>query len=277
MGAHKHWWRRWIERLGRRRAPERWADLESIVGAFEQHIGIQFINRALLQRALTHRSYLGGEEAHGPDSNERLEFLGDAVLELIVIESLYQRYPKAREGDLTKKKSLLVSRSVLADCAEVLDLGRFILLSDAERGSGGGERSSILADAFEAVLGAIYIDQGLPVAQRFVTRWLLGQAEAILHDDEKQNFKSILQESIQARLRIHPRYRIFSEEGPDHEKRFTVNVLVRGEVLGTGRGHNKKEAEQQAAREALESGALERWLQGLDDAGAETDSGEGDS
>jgi ribonuclease III len=277
MGASRNWWQRWIERLGRRPTPELPKDVDSIVRAFEKHIGVQFSDPALLQRALTHRSFLGGEEAHGPDSNERLEFLGDAVLELIVIESLYQRYPQAREGDLTKKKSLLVSRSVLADCAEILGLGRYILLSDAERGSGGGERRSILADAFEAVLGAIYIDQGLAVAQRFVTRWLLGQSEEILHDDEKQNFKSILQESIQARLRIHPRYRIFSEEGPDHEKRFTVNVLVRGEVLGTGRGHNKKEAEQQAAREALDSGALERWLQGLDDAGSEAEPPESDS
>jgi ribonuclease-3 len=258
--------------LGRRRAspaPLPRGDVASILHAFQEHTGLAFLDPALLRRALTHRSFLGGEEAHGPDSNERLEFLGDAVLELVVIEHLYQRFQEAREGDLTKKKSLLVSRSVLADCAESLDLGRYVLLSVAERDSGGGERRSILADAFEAVLGALYLDQGLPAVRQFVRDWLLTRVDQILRDDENQNFKSILQESIQARLRIHPRYRVITESGPDHEKLFTVNVLVRGEVLGTGRGHNKKEAEQQAAREALETGALERWLEKLGAEGTE--------
>jgi ribonuclease-3 len=258
--------------LGRRRAspaPLPRGDVASILHAFQEHTGLAFLDPALLRRALTHRSFLGGEEAHGPDSNERLEFLGDAVLELVVIEHLYQHFQEAREGDLTKKKSLLVSRSVLADCAESLDLGRYVLLSVAERDSGGGERRSILADAFEAVLGALYLDQGLPAVRQFVRDWLLTRVDQILRDDENQNFKSILQESIQARLRIHPRYRVITESGPDHEKLFTVNVLVRGEVLGTGRGHNKKEAEQQAAREALETGALERWLEKLGAEGTE--------
>ncbi len=234
--------------------------IADVLSACEARIAVHFRNPELLQRALTHRSFLGGEEAHGPTSNERLEFLGDAVLELIVIEHLYQRFPEAREGDLTQKKSLLVSRTVLADRAEQLDLGQFVLLSDAERGSGGGERRSILADAFEAILGAVYLDQGLAAARSFIGHWLLEQSDGILGDIEKQNFKSILQERIQARLRVHPRYRVVSETGPDHDKCFNVEVCVRARVLGRGTGHNKKEAEQQAARDALASGQLARWL-----------------
>ncbi len=239
-------------------------DVNEVLQAFEARAGLRFNDTGLLQRALTHRSYLGGEEAHGPDSNERLEFLGDAVLELIVIEHLYHRFPFDREGDLTQKKSLLVSRPVLADRAERLRLGRFILLSDAEREAGGGERSSILADGFEAVLGAIYLDQGLEGARRFVGRWLLRHSSRILHDTEKQNFKSLLQERIQAHLRVHPRYRVINEEGPDHEKRFSIEVVVRGQVLGSGAGRNKKEAEQQAARDALGSSELAHWLESRD-------------
>jgi ribonuclease-3 len=236
-------------------------DPNQIVNAFARHIGIAFHDTSLLQRALTHRSFLGGEgAAAGPDSNERLEFLGDAVLELAVIEHLYHRFPDDREGDLTQKKSLLVSRSVLADRAEALDLGSYVLLSPAERDSGGGERRSILADAFEAVLGAVYCDQGFATARRCVERWLLQEADRILQDTEKQNFKSILQEQIQAEFRVHPRYRVTDEKGPDHDKRFTVEVVVAGQVLGAGAGSNKKEAEQQAARAALTSPNLARWL-----------------
>lgn len=235
-------------------------DVRQALEAFESYTRIQFKNTAILTRALTHRSFLGGESENLPASNERLEFLGDAVLELIVIEHLFWTYPEDREGDLTQKKSLLVSRSVLADRAEQMGLGKFILLSPAEREAGGGGRHSILADAFEAILGAIYLDQGLRVATEFVERWLLQKSDSILSDTEKQNYKSILQERVQAALRVHPRYRIRREEGPDHHKRFTVEVTVRGASLGIGRGNNKKEAEQQAARRALNSPALVELL-----------------
>ena len=238
-------------------------DPDRVVRDFERHIGISFRDPALLRRALTHRSFLGGEHAGGPDSNERLEFLGDAVLELVVIEHLYQRFAEDREGELTQKKSLLVSRSVLADRAEACDLGSYILLSPSERDSGGGERRSILADAFEAVLGAIYCDQGFAAARRFVEIWLLRDADRILQDTEKRNFKSILQEQIQAEFRAHPRYRVVSVEGPDHDKRFTVEVVVAGQVLGAGTGSNKKEAEQRAARSALSSPEFDHWLDAM--------------
>jgi ribonuclease-3 len=251
--------RRWLRRRPRPLPLD--PDADARVRAFQEHTRIAFHDTDLLRRALTHRSFLGGEEAHGADSNERLEFLGDAVLELSVIEYLYQSYPDAREGEMTQKKSLLVSRSVLAERAERLGLGDFILLSTAEREAGGGERRSILADAFEAVLGALYLDGGLPAARAFVRHWLLRDSDRILGNTEMQNFKSILQERIQARLRLHPRYRVVSEEGPDHEKCFTVEVLVRSHVLGSGSGSNKKEAEQQAAQDALRTGELSRWLQ----------------
>ncbi len=235
--------------------PER---IRDSVEAFQAATGVRFRDTSILARALTHRSFLGsdaGRMVRG--SNERLEFLGDAVLELVVIEHLFNRYPDEREGHLTQMKSLLVSRSVLADCAESMQLGRYLLLSEAEREAGGGQRRSILADAFEAVLGAIYVDQGLPAAARFVERWLLSSEERILHDTDKQNFKSILQEKVQAQVRSHPRYRVISETGPDHRKHFRVEVLVCGAVVGTGEGRNKKEAEQHAARNALLSENLD--------------------
>jgi ribonuclease-3 len=257
--------RRLFARETGRCRPAAQGDPAEIVRAFEQCIDLSFHDPRLLQRALTHRSFLAGEESQGPDSNERLEFLGDAVLELIVIEHLYRRFPQNREGELTQKKSLLVSRSVLADRAELMGLGRFILLSVAEGESGGRERRSILADAFEATLGAIYCDLGLEAARLFVERWLLNETDRILQDSDKQNFKSILQEQVQAEFRIHPRYRVAGEEGPDHDKRFTVQVVVGGRVLGTGRGSNKKEAEQHAARDALSAPALSRRLREMGD------------
>jgi ribonuclease-3 len=183
-----------------------------------------------------------------------LEFLGDAVLELIVIEYLYTHYRDELEGDLTQKKSLLVSRSVLAERAERMGLGRYILMSEAERESGGATRSSILADTFEAILGAIYLDQGLEAARRFVHSRLLANAEHLLRDRDLRNYKSELQELIQSRFKIPPRYRVVKETGPEHRKVFTVQVELRGQVLGRGTGHNKKEAEQSAARDALERG-----------------------
>lgn len=217
----------------------------------QQVLGFRFSQPLLLRKALTHRSFLQGNGDNVEHSNERLEFLGDSVLELIVNEHLYRRYPGKREGDLTKMKSLLVSRGVLARRARAMNLGEFVLLSDSEHEAGGRRRASILADTWEAVLGAIYIDQGLEEARRFVQANLLSGAESILSDRAHTNFKNILQELVQAEYKTHPRYRTSSEEGPDHEKVFTVEVIVHGKSLGDGRGTNKKQAEQEAARAAL--------------------------
>lgn len=244
----------WIGQLWHRlRGAERAAatEVDSVLDAFEQRHGVRFRDRGLLRRALTHRSFLGCNGGDPRLSNERVEFLGDAVLELVVIEFLYDRYPDDREGTLTKKKGLLVSGEVLAMCAERMRLGESVLLSGPERESGGSSRASILSDTFEAVLGAIYLDQGLEEARRFVRRRLLVRADEILQDRTLSNNKSLLQELVQARLKTHPRYRVSGESGPDHEKVFHVDVMIRGRVLGSGTGHNKKEAEQMAARAAL--------------------------
>lgn len=230
---------------------ERPKGVEDAILAFERKAGIRFRDRSILEQALTHRSFLGCNGGDPARSNERLEFLGDAVLELVVIEHLYGGFPIDREGELTKKKSLLVSKGVLAHRAEQMGLGSFILLSESERESGGRERASILADAFEAVVGAIYLDRGLDGARRFIREQLLRTATSILEDRAHLNYKSLLQEYVQAKHKTHPRYRVVTELGPDHMKLFTVEVSVRGILLGKGQGHNKKEAEQSAAGDAL--------------------------
>lgn len=219
--------------------------------AFQRTLGVRFRKPALLRQALTHRSYLGSNGGDPNLSNERMEFLGDAVLELAVIQYLYDRFPEDREGALTKKKGLLVSRKVLANSAEWMKLGSYVFLSDAERESGGSARTSILSDTFEAVIGAIYLDQGLEAARRFVVDRLLVHAESIIVDRSRANFKSQLQEYVQARYKTHPRYRVITEVGPDHRKLFTVEVSIRGTLLGRGQGYNKKEAEQKAAANAV--------------------------
>jgi ribonuclease-3 len=229
------------------------SDQESrAVAEFERHFKITFRRKELLRLALTHRSFLSvtGKSAH--ESNERLEFLGDSVLGLVTSEHLFLQFPEEPEGHLTKTKSLLVSKAILSRRALAMGLGRFVLMSHSEMESGGRQRLSILADAFEAVLGAIYLDQGFDVARDFIKRHLLRDSDEILADKRHTNYKSHLQEYVQSTFRTHPVYRIRSQIGPDHSKQFHVEVLVGRRSLGTGDGRNKKEAEQAAARDALE-------------------------
>jgi ribonuclease-3 len=240
----------WRAIFGKRRGDAK-ADPDRLLEEFQQTVGIRFSDVGLLKQALTHRSRLGGEGLSLFESNERMEFLGDSVLELVVNEYLYHHFPSSREGDLTKRKSLIVSKNILSRAARQMGLGRFLYVSDAEEGAGGRDRSSILADAFEAVIGATYLDRGLPGARRFIERYLLNGVDRILSDAQHTNYKSLLQEYVQDEFKTHPKYKITAQEGPDHEKTFTVEVAVKGAVLGRGRGHNKKEAEQDAAREAL--------------------------
>ena len=203
-----------------------------------------------MKLALTHRSYL--HVTGQRDSNERLEFLGDSVLGLVTSETLYRAHPTEHEGQLTKTKSLLVSKAILSRRALAMGLGRFVLMSHSEVESGGRQRLSILADAFESVVGAIYLDQGFEAARGFIERWLLRDTRTIVADKRHTNYKSHLQEYVQSTYRTHPVYRIRSEMGPDHSKQFTVEVIVGRRMLGQGKGRNKKEAEQAAARDALE-------------------------
>ncbi len=205
-----------------------------------------------MKLALTHRSYLSVTGQGPRESNERLEFLGDSVLGLVTSEYLYRRHPDEHEGQLTKTKSLLVSKAILSRRALRMGLGRYVLMSHSEVESGGRQRLSILADAFESVLGAVYLDQGFEVAREYIHKHLLAESDSIVADKRHTNYKSHLQEYVQSTYRTHPVYRIRSENGPDHSKHFMVEVMVGRRTLGEGRGHNKKEAEQAAARDALE-------------------------
>jgi ribonuclease-3 len=218
-----------------------------------KHFGTVFHDPGLLKLALTHRSYLSVTGQGPRESNERLEFLGDSVLGLVTSEYLYRRNPDEHEGQLTKTKSLLVSKAILSRRALRMGLGRFVLMSHSEIESGGRQRLSILADAFESVLGAIYLDQGFEASRTFIHTHLLADSDEIAADKRHTNYKSHLQEYVQSTYRTHPVYRIRSEYGPDHSKHFMVEVMVGRRTLGEGRGHNKKEAEQAAARSALEN------------------------
>lgn len=217
----------------------------------ERILHYNFKNPALARQAMTHRSYLHATPGRSGESNERMEFLGDSVVGLVVNEFLYKKFTKLREGELTKMKSLLVSRVILSRSANQLGLGHYILLSDAEKGSGGRSRASILADTLEGVIGAMYLDGGIEPARKLTERLLLREVNTILSDANLANYKSMLQEYVQGEFKTHPQYRISSEYGPDHQKMFTVEVVVSGKTFGRGHGSNKKEAEQEAARDAL--------------------------
>jgi len=221
------------------------------LGRLSKELGVRFRDIRLLNQALMHRSYVHEAELGRHESNERMEFLGDAVLGLLVNEHLYERFSKREEGRLTKIKSMLVSEAVLSSTADELMLGDYIMLSDNERQSGGGSRVSIIADAFEAVIGAIYLDSGLVTARKFVERHLLSEIDRLLQVDEYKNYKSMVQEYAQRELGSRPRYRVVSAKGPEHERTFFVELKLGGHTVGRGEGKNKKEAEQAAAKSAL--------------------------
>jgi ribonuclease-3 len=218
----------------------------------ESALGLKFRDPALLQQALVHRSLLNEQGGQPEDSYERMEYLGDAVLELTVSTELFRRFPLLHEGDLTKLRSSLVRGDSLAKVARRLNLGGFIQLGKGEETTGGRERDSILAAAFEAVVAAVYLDQGYEQASSFVAQLLGPELEQIsLQGDPLDNPKSGLQERVQGIGLSTPKYRLASSEGPDHNPLFTVEVLVDGEVAGTGQGGRRSDAEKSAARDAL--------------------------
>ncbi len=217
----------------------------------ERRIGHTFRHRDLLVQALKHRSYLSVLNEDRIASYERLEFLGDAVLNMVVSEFLYSAFPRDEEGDLTKHKALLVNKKTLARKAEDLGIGEFVLLSDGEERSGGRTRTSILSDVLESIVGALLLDAGYHRTRTFIQQNLLLDFHGVLDDERNQNFKGELLEYTQSHDWGMPAYTLVDSTGPEHQKEFTVEVLIRNEVFGVGKGMTKKDAEQQAAKEAL--------------------------
>ena len=227
---------------------DRQKNLEALAG----RLGYEFKDLALLDQALKHSSYVHENKGGRCDSNERLEFLGDAVLELCVSQMLYLHFPKADEGAMSKARSSLVNESHLARAARELDLGRFMMLGRGEEIQNGREKPSLLSDAMEAALAAVYLDGGLDQVSRVVDRLLGGKLERAIQRASRKDFKTRIQEKVQERLHITPRYQLVEAVGPDHEKLFRVMLLVDGREIAQGNGKSKKEAEQQAAQKGLE-------------------------
>lgn len=219
----------------------------------EELIGVTFHDERLLQSAFVHRSFMHEhpERVPGLTANERLEFLGDAVLNFITAAWLYARYPAASEGELTTLRAALVKTNTLAAFARSLNLGAYVRISRGEDTPTARNRAPLLADLFEAILGAIYLDQGLEAARAFVTPFIERQIEAIASGTAEIDYRTRLQEQAQARFGLTPAYRTLDVRGPDHQREFTMEVLVGEQALGVGRGPSKQAAAQAAARAAL--------------------------
>jgi len=218
----------------------------------QKDLGISFHQESLLEQAFVHLSYLNENPGFGRPSNERLEFLGDAILNFIVTEKLYEEFPKLPEGELTELRAFLVCRDTLAELASSLKLGDWLLLGRGEEANGGRAKASNLANAMEALIGALYLDQGLAKTKRFILRQLKPELEKIKAGKTTPNYKTLVQELVQAEKRPTPVYRLVEAIGPDHHKQFTAEILVDGQTLGRGVGGSKKAAESQAARAAWE-------------------------
>lgn len=218
----------------------------------ENKLGIKFKNPKLLNQALVHRSYLNEVGNQKLVSNERLEFLGDAILDFIVSAWLYQLFPDYPEGKLTNLRSNLVKTDTLAKVADKYNAGEYLFLSRGEKESGGQKNPSLLANTFEAIIGAVFIDQGLETAEKLIKENLKPVLKQLIETGEFKDNKSLLQEKIQADTKLTPIYKTIKEEGPDHAKTFTVGVFIQNKLLASGQGKNKQEAEEQAASNALE-------------------------
>jgi len=218
----------------------------------EENLGVEFKDKKLLETALTHRSFLNENYDPKLQNNERLEFLGDAVLELITTEYLFKTYPERNEGELTSFRSALVKTTSLSDTALNLHIGDFIRMSRGEEVTGGRERPYILANTFEAILGAIYLDQGYETSKDFVNKKLLPKISEIIENRLDIDPKSKLQEIAQEILNFTPVYELVSANGPDHSKNFIMSVKIRNKAFGEGEGKSKQEAEQNAAQAALD-------------------------
>lgn len=219
--------------------------------AFQNKIGYLFRNKELLEQAFTHRSYLNENRSRGREHNERLEFLGDAVLELVVTEFLYAKYPQKPEGELTAYRAALVNTTSISEAAQRLGMNEYLLLSKGEARDTGRARQIILANAFEALIGALYLDLGYASARDFISKQLFHKADEVVTKRLWQDAKSRLQEMSQEKLGVTPVYELVSQSGPDHDKIFITGVRLGAERVATGEGRSKQEAEQAAAEKAL--------------------------
>lgn len=225
---------------------------EDKIQKLEDKIGIKFKDRNLLLQALTHRSYINENPKWPLDHNERLEFLGDAVLELVATEHLYKTFPNP-EGELTNWRAALVNAVMLADISKVFDLNEFMLLSRGEAKDTGRARQYILANAMEAIIGAIYLDQGYEKSAEFIHAFILSELPRIIENNLYRDAKSLFQEKAQEQIGITPNYEVIQEWGPDHARQFKVGVYLGKDLIADGEGPSKQEAQQKAAESALKT------------------------
>lgn len=221
------------------------------LAALLETLKISFNDLSLLGQAMVHSSYLNENPSYVPFSNERLEFLGDAILGFIVAEKLYQDFPDLTEGEMTRLRSVLVRRDTLARLARDVRLGDYLYLGKGEEASGGRHKSANLAGAMEAMVAAVFLDQGLTITRELVIKLFDEELQKVIRQGAEVDYKSQLQELIQSRYRSTPDYRLIEATGPDHDKRFTVEVMLDDTVLGRGSGKSKKRAETEAAHSAL--------------------------
>jgi len=222
----------------------------------EKKLKVKFKNKDLLTQAFIHRSYLNENPKFHLSHNERLEFLGDAVLELVVTEYLFEKYPKKSEGELTNWRAALVNAKILSQIAQDIDFNSFLLLSRGEAKELGKARQYILANTFEAFVGSLYLDQGYEVCQKFIKKHLIKELPKIIETRSFEDAKSLFQEQAQERAGVTPTYQVLKESGPDHAKHFIIGVFLKDELIAQGSGFSKQEAQEKAAKKALE---IKRW------------------
>jgi len=225
--------------------------------SFEKKIGVTFRDKSLLRTAFTHRSYINENKGSGMEHNERLEFLGDAVLELVSTVYLFNKYPRKNEGDLTSYRSALVNAATLSEIATELDMDSYLLLSKGESKDKGRARQIILANTIEALIGAIYLDQGYEGAEIFINKYITPLIDDIAKTGKWMDSKSSFQEKAQDKVGFTPSYKVVRETGPDHDKFFTIAVFLGDEKIAEGEGKSKQEAEQNAAKNAL---TVKKWI-----------------
>lgn len=228
---------------------------------FEKKLGLRFKNKDLLIQAFCHRSYLNENPSFYLENNERLEFLGDAVLELIVTKYLFERYPKKPEGELTNWRAALVNAKILGDSAKDMGFNDYLLLSKGEKKELGKARQYILANSFEALIGAVYLDSGYEACQKFVEKNLIKKLKKIIKEGLFKDAKSCFQEEAQEETEITPNYKVLKEWGPDHNKHFVIGVFIDKELIAQGEGSSKQEGEEAAAKNALKTELPLLWKQ----------------